>query len=103
MSNKKKNQKPKEITKEEIKEERHKAAARANRERAARKKNPHSRRDYWKGVKREMGKVIWPTRKELGSYTVVVIATCALFALGFWLIDTGWLTALKAALGVTLS
>ena len=102
MSNKKKNQKPKEVTKEEIKEERHKAAARANRERAARKKNPHSRRVYWKGVKREMSKVVWPTRKELGSYTVVVIATCALFALGFWLIDTGWLTALKAALGVTL-
>ncbi len=102
MSNKNKNQKPKQVTKEEIKEERQKAAARATRERAAKKKNPHSRRDYWKGVKREMGKVVWPTRKELGSYTVVVIATCALFALGFWLIDTGWLSLLKAALGVTL-
>lgn len=101
MSNKKKNNQNT-VTREEIKEERKKNAARVQRERNAKKADPNSRRNYWKGVKREMGKVVWPTRKELGVYTGVVIATCAVFALGFWLIDTGWLAALKAMLGVTL-
>ena len=50
-----------------------------------------------------MKKVVWPTKKEVTSYTAVVIATCAIFALGFWLIDTGVLAALKAVLGVTLN
>ena len=58
---------------------------------------------YLRGVRKEMGKVIWPTRKELGAYTVVVLATCAICALGFWLIDMGVLTALKQVLGITLS
>ena len=60
-------------------------------------------KEYFKGVKLEMGKVVWPTKKELGSFTAVVIATCAVFALGFWLIDTGVLAALRAVLGSTLN
>ena len=59
--------------------------------------------DYYKGVKTEKKKVVWPTKKEVASYTGVVIVTCAIFALGFWLIDTGVLAALRAVLGVTLS
>ncbi len=58
--------------------------------------------EFFKGVKTEMKKVVWPTRKEVISYTGVVIMTCAIFALGFWLIDTGVLAALRAVLGVTL-
>ena len=60
-------------------------------------------KEYLKGVRLEMKKVVWPTKKELVSYTGIVIATCAIFALGFWLIDTGVLAALKAVLGVTLN
>lgn len=60
-------------------------------------------KEYFKGVRTEMRKVVWPTKKETGSYTVVVIAVCALFALFFWLVDTGVLAALKAVLGVALS
>ena len=58
---------------------------------------------YYNGIKTEMKKVVWPTKKQVASYTAVVIATCAIFALGFWLIDTGVLAALKAVLGVTLN
>ena len=58
--------------------------------------------EYFKGVKLELKKVVWPTKKETTSYTAVVIVTCAIFALGFWLIDTGVLATLKAILGVTL-
>ena len=58
---------------------------------------------YFKGVRKEMSKVIWPTRKELGAFTAVVLITCAVCALGFWLIDMGVLTALRQVLGITLS
>lgn len=60
-------------------------------------------KEYFKGIKLEMSKVVWPTKKELSSFTAVVIATCAVFALGFWLIDTGVLAALRAVLGITLN
>ncbi len=60
-------------------------------------------REYFRGVRNEMKKVIWPSRKDTLSYTVVVIATCAVFALGFWLIDTGVLAALQHVLNITLS
>ena len=53
-------------------------------------------REYFRGVKLEMKKVVWPTRKELGSYTVVVIATCAAFALLFWGVDSAVLAGIKA-------
>ena len=60
-------------------------------------------KEYFKGVKIEMKKVVWPTKKEMVSYTAVVIATSAVFALGFWLIDTGVLAALKSVLNITLN
>ncbi|WP_312094760.1 preprotein translocase subunit SecE [Aminipila sp.] len=69
---------------------------------AAPKKQKASIGDYFKGIKTEMKKVIWPTKKELGSYTAVVLFTCAFFAVGFWLIDLGILSALKAILGISL-
>ena len=70
---------------------------------AKKQANNGGTKGYLKGVKLEMSKVIWPTKKELGSYTAVVIATCAVFALGFWLIDSGVLAALKAVLGITMN
>ena len=69
---------------------------------AKEKKKRASFGEYFKGVRTEMKKVVWPTRKELVSYTAVVVMTCAVFALGFWLVDTGVLVALREILGVTL-
>nr|WP_315025112.1 preprotein translocase subunit SecE [uncultured Aminipila sp.] len=69
---------------------------------AAPKKQRASMGEYFRGIKTEMKKVIWPTKKELGSYTAVVLFTCAFFAVGFWLIDIGVLSALKAILGISL-
>ena len=70
---------------------------------AKEKKKRASFGEYFKGVRTEMKKVVWPTKKELVSYTAVVVMTCAVFALGFWLVDTGVLVALREILGVTLS
>ena len=58
---------------------------------------------FLRGVRQELKKVVWPTREELTTDTIVVIACCAFFSLMFWLIDTGFLAALKGILGVTLS
>ena len=58
---------------------------------------------YLKGVRQEFKKVVWPTREELMTDTVVVFACVIFFALAFWLIDTGFLAALKGILGITLS
>lgn len=66
---------------------------------AKKKEEKGGAREYFKGVKKELGKVVWPTKKELSTYTGVVITTCAVFALGFWLIDTAVLAALRGVLG----
>ena len=60
------------------------------------KRKKGSVKECFKGVKLEMKKVVWPTKKELGSFTVVVLATCAAFALVFWGVDTGVLAAIRA-------
>ena len=58
---------------------------------------------YLKGVRQEFSKAVWPTREELTTDTVVVFVCVIFFAVTFWLIDTGFLAALKGILGITLS
>ncbi len=72
---------------------------------AGNKKNQKSEGfgEFWQGVRHELSKVVWPTRQELVSYTVVVLVTCTAFAVMFWLMDMGILEVLKQLLGVTLS
>ena len=50
---------------------------------STRKRKKGSVKEYFKGVKLEMKKVVWPTKKELGSFTAVVLVTCAAFAVVF--------------------
>lgn len=42
---------------------------------------------YFKGVKAEMKKVTWPTKKELFNYTSVVVALSILVAIIVWVLD----------------
>ncbi|MCQ4925776.1 preprotein translocase subunit SecE [Tissierella carlieri] len=42
---------------------------------------------YFRGVRAEMKKVIWPSRKELINYTGVVIMISALVAIIVWVLD----------------
>ena len=58
---------------------------------------------YLRGVRQEFSKVVGPTREELMTNTVVVFGCVIFFAVTFWLIDTGFLAALKGILGITLS
>jgi len=66
------------------------------------KREKRSLKEYFKGVKLEMKKVVWPTKEELGSYTVIVIVTCVFFAVAFFLIDTGFLAILEKLLGINM-
>jgi preprotein translocase subunit SecE len=59
-------------------------------------------KEYFKGVKLETKKVVWPTRKELLSYTIVVLFTCAFFALMIWGVDSAFLAALSKILGIEI-
>jgi preprotein translocase subunit SecE len=51
--------------------------------------------EYFKGVKLETKKVVWPTRHELISYTIVVLFTCAFFGLMIWGVDSAFLALLR--------
>jgi len=42
---------------------------------------------YFKGVRAEIKKVIWPSKKELINYTGVVIIISALIAFVVWVLD----------------
>lgn len=44
---------------------------------------------YFRGVKAEMKKVIWPTKKQLINYTIVVVAVSILIALIVYGLDLG--------------
>ncbi len=42
---------------------------------------------YFRGVKAEMKKVSWPTKKELLNYTSVVVALSILVSIIVWVLD----------------
>lgn len=44
---------------------------------------------YFKGVKSEMKKVVWPSKKELMNYTGVVILISGIISLIVYLLDIG--------------
>ncbi|MCL1981684.1 MAG: preprotein translocase subunit SecE [Clostridiales bacterium] len=58
--------------------------------------------EYMRGVRTEMKKVVWPTRKEIGSFTAVVVLACTFFAIFFGAVDFGVIKALNVALGISL-
>ena len=69
---------------------------------AAPKKKRGSIGEYFRGIKTEMKKVVWPTKKELGSFTAVVLITCGFFALAFWGVDSAVLAVLRGILGINM-
>jgi preprotein translocase subunit SecE len=44
----------------------------------------------------ELQKVKWPSRKEMVSYTIVVIVLCTIMTVYFYLIDMGISSLLRA-------
>ena len=55
--------------------ERAQASAQARRQQLQQKKERTSARQFLKEVRQELKKVIWPTKQELVTYTIVVLVT----------------------------
>ena len=63
------------------------------------KKEAGKAKTYFKGVRAEMRKVIWPTKKELANYTGVVILLSAIVSIVVYLLDLGTHELLKLIIG----
>ncbi|MDR1816553.1 MAG: preprotein translocase subunit SecE [Clostridiales Family XIII bacterium] len=59
--------------------------------------------EYFRGVRIETRKVVWPTRKELVSYTVVVFIACAFFGLFLWGVDSGFLAIIREVFDISMN
>jgi preprotein translocase subunit SecE len=46
---------------------------------------------FFKEVRRELKRVLWPNRKELTTYTAVVLFAVGVVALIIWLVDAAYL------------
>jgi preprotein translocase subunit SecE len=66
-------------------------------------KKRFSIKEYFRGIRIELKKVIWPTKSELISYTGVVLLTCAICAVGFWAIDSVCALFLQKLLGISIT
>lgn len=54
---------------------------------------------FFGDVKAELKKVRWPNRKELTTYTIVVLVTVTLLAIFFFIIDLGISQVIEMILG----
>jgi preprotein translocase subunit SecE len=61
---------------------------------------PDRVRSFLRDVRSEMRKVVWPSRADVQSTTIVVIITVFIFAAYFWLVDNVIGRAVEAILGV---
>ena len=52
-------------------------------------KKPGRIRSYFRDVKAEMHRVVWPSHEELKNYTVAVTVFLIVFGFCIWLVDTG--------------
>jgi len=60
-------------------------------------------KEYFTGVKIETKKVVWPTRKELVSYTIIVFVACVFFGLFLWGVDSGFLAIIREVFNVSMN
>ena len=57
-------------------------------------------RSYLGEVRSEMRRVVWPSREELKSYSVAIIAMLIVFGVVVWLVDSGIVAALVGFTGL---
>jgi preprotein translocase subunit SecE len=55
--------------------------------------------EFAKGSRMELRKVVWPTRKETGQMTLVVVVMVVAVALFLWLVDWGLIKLVQALTG----
>ncbi|MDO5709841.1 MAG: preprotein translocase subunit SecE [Coriobacteriales bacterium] len=57
-------------------------------------------RRYFRDVRNEMHRVVWPSRAELQNYSLAVIAMLIVFGVVVWLVDTGFVAILVGFTGL---
>ena len=57
-------------------------------------------RNYLGDVRSEMRRVVWPSRGELKSYSVAIIAMLIVFGIVIWLVDSGIVAVLIGYTGL---
>ena len=60
-------------------------------------------RNYLGAVRSEMRRVVWPSKAELKSYSVAIIAMLIVFGVIIWLVDSGIVAALVGFTGLRVS
>jgi len=53
--------------------------------------------NYFKDVRGEMKKVVWPTYKQLQKNTIIVLISIVLIGTFIWVLDLGFQTGFKKA------
>lgn len=89
------------LTKEEVKAK--KANEKNSKKAAAAKKPKKSIVKYFKDLKSEFKKVVWPSKKSVFNNTVVVLVTLIVSGLLVWGLDTLFATLLRLALGMSIT
>lgn len=57
-------------------------------------------KNYFKLVRTEMHKVVWPSKKELRNWSIAVIVMLIVFGVCVWLVDTGFVALLVSYTGL---
>lgn len=66
----------------------------------AKKANGGRIKAYFKAVKTEMHRVVWPSKPELKNYSGAVICALVVCGLAIWLVDTGFVALLVSFTGL---
>lgn len=78
-----------------------KKPAKKDEKKSDKKPGPFRRlRNYLGDVRSEMRRVVWPSRDELMSYSVAIIAMLIVFGIVIWLVDSGIVAALIGFTGL---
>ena len=78
-----------------------KKPAKKDEKKSDKKPGPFRRlRSYLGDVRSEMRRVVWPSRDELMSYSVAIIAMLIVFGIVIWLVDSGIVAALIGFTGL---
>lgn len=78
-----------------------KKSAKKDEKKSDKKPGPFRRlRNYLGDVRSEMRRVVWPSRDELMSYSVAIIAMLIVFGIVIWLVDSGIVAALIGFTGL---
>ena len=57
-------------------------------------------RRYFRDVRSEMSRVVWPSKTELTNYSIAVIAMLVIFGVVVWAVDTGLVALLVGLTGL---